>query len=296
LQFFKNQKRNKERLLFLQGSEYLRQSELLNVACSQYGITGEEYCTSMKKEGVWGGGPEIVALCNYLKRPIHVYELMTWYPKMRKRRRRKWYHHVPATRSHVDQSSSSSSMQGQPPESETTCGEHGLVTADNKAEFRLRRMACFGSPKFDSREPICILSADCRFPDLKPGQQAAAGNHFMAILQPLESQREDMVVGAAHAKHWGMGVRSGGVVSLGQGGVGGRKQRRKCGKSTFEKKEVVEKYVRSLLQDPNVGPSGNDASRYPMESILGKPLEPLKRLVTQRLSSIWSCQTDGLDS
>ena len=29
----------------------------------------------MLKKSTWGGGPEIVALCNYMKRPIHVYEL-----------------------------------------------------------------------------------------------------------------------------------------------------------------------------------------------------------------------------
>jgi hypothetical protein len=47
--------------------------------------------------------------------------------------------------------------------------------------FCLRRMACFGSPKFDRRPALHILSADSRFPDLKPGQQLAAGNHFLAV-------------------------------------------------------------------------------------------------------------------
>jgi len=42
-------------------------------------------------------------------------------------------------------------------------------------------MACFGSPKFDLKEPLHILSADSRFPDITPGKQLASGNHFLAI-------------------------------------------------------------------------------------------------------------------
>jgi len=54
-------------------------------------------------------------------------------------------------------------------------------------------MACFGSPKFDHREPLHILSADCRFPDLTPGLQASAGNHFMALFpfsSPLKIKKQ----------------------------------------------------------------------------------------------------------
>jgi hypothetical protein len=47
--------------------------------------------------------------------------------------------------------------------------------------FCLRRMACFGSPKFDRRTALHILSADSRFPDVTPGNQLAAGNHFLAV-------------------------------------------------------------------------------------------------------------------
>mmetsp|Transcript_25628 Transcript_25628/g.33454 ORF Transcript_25628/g.33454 Transcript_25628/m.33454 type:complete len:161 (+) Transcript_25628:334-816(+) len=42
-------------------------------------------------------------------------------------------------------------------------------------------MACFGSPKFDRREPLHILSADSRFPDISPGKQLSSGNHFLAM-------------------------------------------------------------------------------------------------------------------
>ena len=34
----------------------------------------EDYCSQMRNKGVWGGGPEILALVNSLRRPIHVFE------------------------------------------------------------------------------------------------------------------------------------------------------------------------------------------------------------------------------
>lgn len=55
-------------------------------------------------------------------------------------------------------------------------------------QFTLRRMACFGSPRFDRRPPLHILSADSRFPDIEPGQQLTAGNHFLAVF-PLRPKR-----------------------------------------------------------------------------------------------------------
>lgn len=118
-----------KRLLYLQGREYMRARDLIETAASPYGCSAEEYCDTMRKESFWGGGPEVVALCNLLKRPIHIYEL---YPY-------------------------------------------------KKRDFRLRRMACFGSPKFDRKEALHILSADSRFPDVMPGKQLAAGNHFLAV-------------------------------------------------------------------------------------------------------------------
>lgn len=155
-----------EKLLFLQGNEYLRTRELLNIAASQYGITGEEYCNTMRKNGVWGGGPECVALSNALKRPIHIYELIS--VEVRKG-------HDAASKRRKEQCSDT-----------YDCSDDG----DSQHEFRLRRMACFGSPKFDSREPLHILSADCRFPDLAPGQQATFGNHFMALFPDRRGRRE----------------------------------------------------------------------------------------------------------
>eukprot|EP00544_Gedaniella_sp_CCMP2646_P011923 CAMPEP_0202486852 /NCGR_PEP_ID=MMETSP1361-20130828/5324_1 /ASSEMBLY_ACC=CAM_ASM_000849 /TAXON_ID=210615 /ORGANISM="Staurosira complex sp., Strain CCMP2646" /LENGTH=320 /DNA_ID=CAMNT_0049116111 /DNA_START=38 /DNA_END=1000 /DNA_ORIENTATION=+ len=119
---------SRKKLLFLQGHEYLRAKDLVDAAASQYGLSGERYCELMRQESYWGGGPEIVALCNALRRPIHVYELHS-----------------------------------------------------HRKQFKLRRMACFGSPKFDRREPLHILSADSRFPDVSPGKQLDSGNHFLAV-------------------------------------------------------------------------------------------------------------------
>jgi len=61
--------------------------------------------------------------------------------------------------------------------------------------FVLRRMACFGSPRFDRKEPLHILSADSRFPDLQPGQQLAAGNHFLAVF-PYQRRKRRLRGGA----------------------------------------------------------------------------------------------------
>lgn len=138
------------RLLFLQGDEYISSTELLAAASSQFNIDGEEYCTLMRNEGYWGGGPEIVALCNYLRRPIHVYELV---PKNNDNSG----HHT-----HND-------------------SDGGKVRTSDR--FALRRMACFGSPKFDRKSPLLILSADSRFPDLEPKRARRAGNHFLALFE-----------------------------------------------------------------------------------------------------------------
>lgn len=59
----------------MEKGEYINSSELLAMTAEHYNITKEKYCLQMLKKSTWGGGPEIVALCNYMKRPIHVYEL-----------------------------------------------------------------------------------------------------------------------------------------------------------------------------------------------------------------------------
>mmetsp|Transcript_2423 Transcript_2423/g.3497 ORF Transcript_2423/g.3497 Transcript_2423/m.3497 type:complete len:392 (+) Transcript_2423:112-1287(+) len=180
--------RNPWRLLFLQGNEYLRAHDLVNAAAAQYELTGEKYCDLMKRESYWGGGPEIVALCNVLKRPIHVYELTA------------------VTDAEADDGSKSRSG----------------------SQFRLRRMACFGSPKFDRREPLHILSADSRFPDVTPGRQMTSGNHFLAMF-PLTSK----------TARQSAGVRGGGDMMTSEAALKStfsqrRKKRRKSGSAKTE--------------------------------------------------------------
>ena len=146
----------KRKLLFLQDQEYLRSQDLVDAAASQYSISGPEYCRLMRQNSYWGGGPEIVALCNVLQRPIHVYELF------------------------VDDD----------PESDENNKNSNKKDDNIERKFVLRRMACFGSPKFDKQSALHILSADSRFPDIIPGQQAESGNHFMAMFPEEREQSQ----------------------------------------------------------------------------------------------------------
>ena len=127
--------------LYLQGRTRLPADALVESAAAQYNITSEEYLESMKLDSTWGGGPEIVALSNCLRLPIHVYELC-WIDKADKRLSGKEIGH----------------------------GKWGV-----------RRMACFGSPKFDDKGCLNILSCDCRFPDIRGKKNIKSGNHFMAM-------------------------------------------------------------------------------------------------------------------
>jgi hypothetical protein len=138
-------KNNNNNKLFVQGNEWLTAQELADIAAQQYGMTGPEYCAAMRDETTWGGGPEIVALSNVLRRPIHVYELCV-----------------------VGGKNNNNNKQG-------------TASAATPPTFALRRMACFGSPRFDHACALHVLSADSRFPDIAPGKQSAVGNHFLAV-------------------------------------------------------------------------------------------------------------------
>lgn len=188
--------RRRPRLLFLQGNEYLNRRELLHIASSQYDISGKEYCDLMRKDGYWGGGPEIVALCNVLRRPIHVYELIDIKPPRQNNK----------IRNNINRKEPTTSRQmGR---IRLTDNEERRRSLPSKPEFRLRRMACFGSPKFDDKEAIHILSTDCRFPDVRPGQQSSAGNHFMAVFPHISSRRAVHVrSGADDESRWTRGSR-----------------------------------------------------------------------------------------
>jgi OTU-like cysteine protease len=181
----------RRKLLYLQGREYLRARDLVDAAASQYGISGEEYCELMRKDSYWGGGPEIVALCNALQRPIYVYEL-----------------HVPEGRQHTNRRNRRNRKRPQPNKSIHDGGSSSSSSSSStksqrsqplpSSSFVLRRMACFGSPKFDRHEPLHILSADSRFPDVDPGEQLPAGNHFLAIFpEPIRHLKRSSNSGTA---------------------------------------------------------------------------------------------------
>jgi hypothetical protein len=63
--------------LAMEGGEEITSSELLKMVSANYNMTDSEYLQQMLIPNTWGGGPEIVALSNHFKRPIHVYELHT---------------------------------------------------------------------------------------------------------------------------------------------------------------------------------------------------------------------------
>jgi OTU-like cysteine protease len=179
--------RDARRRLVLQGRESLRTAALVQAAAQQYGLSTDEYCAAMSQESVWGGGPEVVALCNVLQRPIHVYELAT----------------MSATTSEAFHADSESSMAPRLFASfKGAGGSNGFV---------LRRMACFGSPKFDRQEALHILSADSRFPDIRPGQQLPAGNHFLAVFPVSEDEDDDDGENGVHpaSRHGRKRIRGG---------------------------------------------------------------------------------------
>ena len=62
------------------------------------------------------------------------------------------------------------------------------------SQFTLRRMACFGSPRYDRREPLHILSADSRFPDVEPKRIRRVGNHFLALF-PVTNKSQGVIGG-----------------------------------------------------------------------------------------------------
>lgn len=67
--------KSKDKELYVENGEKMTSEELLDMVASHFKTTPEKYCESMMDPSTWGSGTEIVALSNYLKRPIHVYEL-----------------------------------------------------------------------------------------------------------------------------------------------------------------------------------------------------------------------------
>jgi hypothetical protein len=127
-------------VLHLDGGATIAARELLDVVAEHYHTTRDEYCAKMRAQSTWGGGPEIVALSNYLRMPIHVYELSA----------------------------------------------SGVFFKS----FRLKVTALFGSPVFDACRPLCVLCCDGRYPHVRPGQQLAVGDHFLALFpEPAPRRR-----------------------------------------------------------------------------------------------------------
>jgi hypothetical protein len=121
--------------LYMENNETIYNKELLVQVADYYNSTTDDYCTQMLKKTTWGGGPEIVAISNYIKRPIYVYEL---------------------------------------------CSKH-----KNNGNFKFKICAKFGCPIFDKKNPLYILCADGRFPNIKLGEEKSTGDHFLALF-PVE--------------------------------------------------------------------------------------------------------------
>ena len=61
----------KDECFIVEGEETMAASQLLERAARNYKMTSGEYLSHMVRPSTWGGGPEIVALANHFRRPIH---------------------------------------------------------------------------------------------------------------------------------------------------------------------------------------------------------------------------------
>lgn len=61
-------------LLSISSEDKVQSSILLESAAASFGMPAKEYCKSMRRPSCWGGGVEMVALSNALKRQICMYE------------------------------------------------------------------------------------------------------------------------------------------------------------------------------------------------------------------------------
>jgi OTU-like cysteine protease len=146
--------------------ETINGQDLLAIAAESSGLKPEEYCWDMLRPQTWGSGVEIVALSNYFRRPIHVYGLTVA------------KHPYPNSSPFNTNSESSPSTKSN---TNPLMGWFRAMTNPRRSSFMLKAYARFGSPTFDRRPPLCILCADGRFPHVKPGQQRAKGDHFLAL-------------------------------------------------------------------------------------------------------------------
>jgi hypothetical protein len=139
----------KSKVLVIEQGEKMEASSLLQMIADHYSIKPEEYCSQLRDPRAWGGGPEIVALSNHFQCPIHVYQLCTQLkdtPNILSRTLSLFSKvHVPLfLRNSVEQ-------------------ESKVAKKKENKEFALELCAKFGSPDFDTKEPISILCADGRY-------------------------------------------------------------------------------------------------------------------------------------
>jgi len=63
-------------LLIIENNQTMLSQDLLEIVCTHYNYSSsQQYLEDLKNPKTWGGGPEIVAISNRLRRPVHVYEL-----------------------------------------------------------------------------------------------------------------------------------------------------------------------------------------------------------------------------
>ena len=129
--------------LFIENGESTTSTDLLRIVSEHYNLTVEEYCDQMLLPTSWGGGPEIVSLCNHLQRPVHVFELAP--------------------------------LEPEEAASFTMCSENACKF------FGIRICGQFGSPEFDNEEPLSILCADGRFPHNLDIDASKPGDHFLCL-------------------------------------------------------------------------------------------------------------------
>ena len=152
--------------LYMGDNEYMKASQLLEMAAEQAACAKDEYCAKLRDPRAWGGGPEIVALSNALSRPIHIYELV-------------W--------AAADAPCSRKNLRG------------AADGAPNAPRWCVQCIAEFGTPKWSRRyPPIHVLSCDSRFPHLQPEQQLEQGNHFLLLFEcdPAEAREAALEAGA----------------------------------------------------------------------------------------------------
>ena len=141
--------------------------DLLQTFANNEGLSIDMYCYNMYKNSTWGSGAEIVALSNYFQRPICIYQLCSTENNNKPTNMLQ-----SLLLSLLKLFSLSLSPSQWPSQSEHSQSQ----------SFKLTCWWRCGSPTmYDQKEPLHILHADGRFPNILPGQQKESGDHFFAL-------------------------------------------------------------------------------------------------------------------